>query len=112
VGVQCAVCSSRSSSSNFTNLSTLCGFLTHQVHHQIKEAHCKQIIFQTKKLSSSNSCYQFHHQLHDQILYWVPMFFKIHHKKFLYSPMFLKIHDQKFFNTQCFPNSSSNSLNL
>jgi hypothetical protein len=51
VCVQCAVCSSSSSSSsNFTNFSTLCGFLTHQVHHQIKVAHCKQIIFQTQKI--------------------------------------------------------------
>ncbi len=100
VWAQCAVCSSSSSSSNFTNLSTLCSFLTHQAHHQIKVAHCKQIIFQTKKI--------YHHQIlatnfiikfHDQFLYYLPMFFKIHHKNF-------------FITYQCFSYSSSNSLNL
>ncbi len=94
-----------------------------------------KLFFKQKNLSSSNSCYQFHHQLHDQILYYPPMFFKfiiknsllpnvfhIHHTKILYyPPMFFKfiikifkftkkiqIHHQKFFFFQCFSNSSLN----
>ncbi len=91
VCVQCAVCSSSSSSSNFTNFSTLCGFFTHQVHHQIKVAPLQATSF-------SNIYFfiiikfllQLNHQVHDQILYYLPMFFQIHHTKFFYLPMFFK----------------------
>jgi hypothetical protein len=133
----CAVCSS--SSSNFTNLSTLCGFLTHQVHHQIKVAHCKQIIFQIAKIiiiikfllpislssSWSNSLlptnvFQIPHkkfficQCFSKFIIknsLLPMFFKFIIKNSLFTNVF-QIHHQILWIYKCFSNSSSKILYL
>jgi hypothetical protein len=83
--VQCAAAAAAAAAISLTSV------------HFVASSHIKFIIkskwliasklfFKHKKLSSSsNSCYQVHHQVHDQILYYLPMFFKFIIKNSLFT---------------------------